>query len=269
MHHDERGGGGKFNGEVAVADGVQAVLAHAGPALFIDHAQRAGDAFAVERVGCARQGGAAQGQLVHALSDVLHAGFVAGEHFDVGQQVVGEADGLGHLQVGKAGEDGVYVALGHADERGLQVAQKAADEVDFAAQPQADVGGDLVVAAAAGVQALAGVAHELGQARFDVQVHVFQRQLPFELAGFDFAADLRHALLDGGQIGGADDALCGQHAGVGQAAGDVGFGQALVKKDAGGVALHQLAHGFGKQGGPGLGFLVELVAHGLSGKKAG
>jgi hypothetical protein len=36
------------------------------------------------------------------------------------------------------------------------------------------------------------------------------------------------------------------------------------RKHAGGVALHQLAHGFGEQGGPRFGFLVELVGrHGL------
>jgi hypothetical protein len=64
--------------------------------------------------------------------------------------------------------------LGHIHQRALQLAQQAGDQVDFAAQPQADVGGHLVVAAAAGVQALAGVAHQLRQARLDVQVHVFQ-----------------------------------------------------------------------------------------------
>jgi hypothetical protein len=37
--------------------------------------------------------------------------------------------------------------------------------------------------------------------------------------------------------------------------------QALVKEHAGGVALDQLAHGFRKQGGPRLGFFVELVCH--------
>ncbi len=63
--------------------------------------------------------------------------------------------------------------------------QQVADQVDLATQPQAHVGGHLVVAAAAGVQALARVAHQLGQARFDVQVHVFQVQLPLERAGLD------------------------------------------------------------------------------------
>ena len=44
-----------------------------------------------------------------------------------------------------------------------------------------------------------------------------------------------------------------------QAAVDVGAPQALVEADAGGVALHQLAHRLGEQGRPGLGFVVEGV----------
>jgi hypothetical protein len=35
--------------------------------------------------------------------------------------------------------------------------------------------------------------------------------------------------------------------------------ESLVKEDAGGIALHQVAHGLGKQGRPGLGLLIELV----------
>jgi hypothetical protein len=70
----------------------------------------------------------------------------------------------------------------------LQLGEQAADQVNLAAQPQAHVGGHLVVAAAAGVQALARVAHQLGQAGFDVQVHVFQVELPLERAGLDLLA---------------------------------------------------------------------------------
>jgi hypothetical protein len=82
----------------------------------------------------------------------------------------------------------------------LQVGQQAVDQVDLAAQPQAHVGGHLVVAAAPGVQALAGVAHQLGQARLDVQVHVFQVQLPFETRRPRSRADLRHAFWMDGQV---------------------------------------------------------------------
>jgi hypothetical protein len=47
VHHAQARGGAEFDGKVAVAHGVQAVLAHAGAALRIDHAQRARHALAV------------------------------------------------------------------------------------------------------------------------------------------------------------------------------------------------------------------------------
>ena len=102
------------------------------------------------------------------------------------------------------------------------------------------------------------VAHQLGQARFDVQVHVFEVQLPFKRARFDFLCDLRHAALDGGMVLRTDHALRGQHLGVGQAACNVGLPQALVEEHAGGVALDQIAHGFREQRRPGLGLGVEV-----------
>ena len=143
----------------------------------------------------------------------------------------------------------------------MQLGQQIDDQVHLAAQPQAHIGGHLVVAAAPGVQALARITHQSGQARFDVQVHIFQVQLPSKSAGFDLLGDLRHAALNVGQVAGTDDVLSGQHLSVGQAAGDVGLPQAFVKEHAGGVALDQLAHGFRKERRPGLGFFVELVCH--------
>jgi len=112
------------------------------------------------------------------------------------------------------------------------------------------------------VQALAGVADQLGQAGLDVQVHVFQVELPLELAGLDLLRDLRHALADGFMVGGGDDALGRQHLGMRQAARDVGLPQALVEEHAGGIALDQIAHRLFEESGPGLGLGIELVVRG-------
>jgi hypothetical protein len=58
------------------------------------------------------------------------------------------------------------VVFGQFEHGQLEFADQAENGVDGVAQPQADVGGDLVVAAAAGVQALAGIADEGGEAFF-------------------------------------------------------------------------------------------------------
>jgi len=80
-----------------------------------------------------------------------------------------------------------------------------------------------------------------------------------------FAGEERGA---GDAVAGGVGALAGHVEAVdllGQAAGDFGLPQALVEDHAGGVALDQFAHRFGKQGRPGLGLFVKLVlAHGMS-----
>jgi hypothetical protein len=67
----------------------------------------------------------------------------------------------------------------------LEVAQQAVDLVDRVAQPEPDVGGHLVVARAAGVQALAGIADKRGEALLDVEMHILVIEIPVELAGLD------------------------------------------------------------------------------------
>jgi hypothetical protein len=94
--------------------------------------------------------------------------------------------------------------------------------VDLAAQPQAHVGGHLVVAAAAGVQPLAGVAHQrvrrASMFRCTSSSSSFHSKRPASIS----LGDLRHAALDVGQVLRRDDALRGQHLGMRQAAVDVG-----------------------------------------------
>ncbi|MNM67171.1 hypothetical protein D3C81_786910 [compost metagenome] len=183
--------------------------------------------------------------------------------------MVAEGDRLGHLEVGEAGQDGVGVLFGQVQQRAAQGAQQADDVVDLAAQPQADIGGHLVIARAARVQALAGVANQRGQAGFDIQVDVLEVELPLERAGLDLATDLRHATLDLGAVRLGDDALLGQHGRMGQRPRDVEQRQALVEEDRCGVALHQVGHRFGEAGGPGFAFLGKLGGHGRWGGAGG
>jgi hypothetical protein len=261
VHHADRGEGRELEREVAVAHGVQAVAAH------VLEAQGARHRLAVQRVARAGQCGRTQRQPVHAPAHVGQSLGIAREHLHVGQQVVREAHRLSDLQVREAGHHGVGVAGRELHEAALHLRQQRHQRVDLAAQPQPHIGGHLVVARAPGVQPLAGIPHELRQARLDVQVHVLELELPREAARLDLGRDLGHAALDLGEVLRGDDGLGSQHARVGQAARDVGAPQALVEVDAGRVALHQLAHRLAEQRRPGLGLVVEGVeAHGAGGQ---
>jgi hypothetical protein len=76
----------------------------------------------------------------------------------------------------------VSFALGQAQQAFLQASDLGQDQVDLVTQPQADVGGDLVVAATASVQLLASDTDAVGQTRLDVHVHVFQVHTPVEFS---------------------------------------------------------------------------------------
>ena len=244
MHHQQRAGGGEFDGEVAVGNGIQRVFADA------VEAELFGDEFAVDRVGRAGQRGGAERQAVGALAGIGEALGIAAEHFEIGQHVVAEGHRLGDLQVREAGHRRRRFLLGQIDQRRAEGLDQHEDVVDRIAQVEADVGGHLVVARAAGVQALAGIADERGQALFDIEVHVFEVERPCELARLDFLGDDGHAALDVGQVGGGDDALLRQHPGVRQRAADILAPHALVEVDRSGVAFDEIGNRLGESSGP-------------------
>ncbi len=166
--------------------------------------------------------------------------------------MVAEGHRLGGLQVGEAGHDHLGVLLGLRQQALLQAGDLFDDHVDLVAQPQADVGGDLVVAATPGVQLLAGDADAVGQARLDVHVHVFQIDAPVELAGFDLALDLGEAVDDRVALGDAQHAGLFEHGGVGDGAHDVVAVQALVEVDGGGEAGDEGVDRLAEAAAPGL-----------------
>ena len=143
-------------------------------------------------------------------------------------------------------------ALGLLQQAFLQAGDFGEDQVDLVTQPQADVGGDLVVAAAPGVQFFTGDADAVGQACFDVHVHVFEVDAPVELAGLDFALNGLQAIDDAVALGIGQHADLGQHGGVGDRAHDVVAIQALVESDGGGEAGDEGVDGFTEAAAPGL-----------------
>ena len=152
--------------------------------------------FAIDGEGGAGEGCRTQRQPVDATAGVGQTPGIAGEHLHIGQQVVAEGDGLCHLQVGEARHDRVGVLLGERQQRFLQRTQQGQDLVGGVTQPQPDVGGDLVVARAGRVQALAGITDQLGQALLDVEVDILQIQRPREAARGDLLTNGCKTTLD-------------------------------------------------------------------------
>ena len=141
------------------------------------------------------------------------------------------------LEVRVAGQDGVEVLAGARREHPAQLEQAALGRRAGIAQIQGQVGGDLVVAAAPGVQAARRGPDPLAQSRLDVHVDVLERGIDREAPGLDLAADRLEPLSDRLLLVGAEQAPVVEHPGVGEREPDVVAGEGLVEVDGGGEAL--------------------------------
>ena len=215
MHHDGRDGGRQLDAEIPVGDAVQAVL---GGGVKSEQGARE---LPVDGIGRRRQRAAPEGGFVHPPGGIRQTAEVPQQHIGVGHQVVPEGDGLRPLQVGVAGHDGLGVLRRHVAEGFGEGFDLGGDFPHLVAEVQADVEGDLVVAAAGGVEALAGVAQAFGQLRLDEHVDVLRLHIKGKGAAVQVGEDPRQAGDDLFRLGGVDDAGLSQHGGVGDAAHDI------------------------------------------------
>ena len=101
-----------------------------------------------------------------------------------------QSDGLGDLQMGVAGHHSGDFCLSSVDQRALELAHCPIEPLDGAAHPKPQIGRDLVVARARGVEAPRRRTDQLGEARLDVHVNVLMFGAIGEAATFDLRSDL-------------------------------------------------------------------------------
>ena len=90
------------------------------------------------------------------------------------------------LQVREARHHRVGMLERAIDQRALVVRKRRVDAVDGVAHPELEIGRDLVVARARGVQPAGGSADQLGQPALDIHVNVLERTLEREGSVLDF-----------------------------------------------------------------------------------
>ncbi len=99
---------------------------------------------------------------------------IAQDHLDVSEQPVSDEHRLGALHVRVAGHHGIAGSLRACSTSALaQAASASMTERDLLAHVEAQIGGDLLVAAAAGVQLEAERADALDECKFDEVMNVF------------------------------------------------------------------------------------------------
>ena len=146
MHGADAGGRKGFEDEIPVRDGIERIGRR--PV----EAERFGRHVAVDRIGRAGQRRRAERAFVEPFARIGEPAGIAPEHFDIGQKMMAEADRLGVLQMGEAGQDRVRLLLGPRDEHLLQRRDLIEKRVDGVAHIELEIGRDLVVARAGRVQ---------------------------------------------------------------------------------------------------------------------
>ena len=77
--------------------------------------------------------------------------------------MMAEGDRLGCLQMGESGHDGGGMGIRLVEQSGLQSLQLAIDCVNLVADPEPEVGRDLIVSRSRRVQPSGRISHELAQ----------------------------------------------------------------------------------------------------------
>ena len=139
MRHYQRRRRNEFDREITVRHGVKGILANAVKTQLRCHG------LAVDRIAGAGKGRRTQWRAVQPFTTIHHPGFIARQHFNVSHDVVPKCHRLGHLQMGKAGHDGVGMLLGQSHHRQLHRTQQRNQAIDLAAQPKPDISRNLVV----------------------------------------------------------------------------------------------------------------------------
>src|SRR6185437_10832574 len=184
--------------------------------------------------GSSGDGSRAEWAEVYALASIDQAAGVALKLADIGEQPVGDEDGLGALEVRVAGHHGFACALSEVDEAGTPFAQTGEGGVDGLAHEEAHVGGDLLVAAAASVELEGEVADDPGELKLGEVVDVlglggfgYDRWSQCGL-GENFVQTVEH----GDQFGIGEDACGGDGAGMRLRGGDLLWEETPVEGEA-------------------------------------
>ena len=143
--------------------------------------------------------------------------------------MVGEQDGLGPLQVGVAGQDDAQVQVGQAHPGPAQVGEVGNEALHLLGQVKAHVQGHLVVPAPGGVE-LAPTSPTLSVSRDSMAMWMSSRagsnsNSPASISRRISASPATICV----RLRRGDDALLGQHPGVGDGAGDILAVEAPVK----------------------------------------
>ena len=117
------------------------------------------------------------------------------------------------------------------DEGALEVGNVGVELVDFVPQEQAFIRGDLVIAAASGVELFSCIAYPFGKDRFNKAVDILSLRIYGKLAGFKIAVNIGKPFVYLFSILAGNDTLVSEHKGMSHASLDIFSPETAVKGD--------------------------------------
>ena len=182
--------------------------------------QEGSGACTVDGVGGTGHGRGTEWTAIHATTHVGHAFPVSLKTPRVGEQVVPKPDGLAALQVSEAWDKGAAVGLDPIADRTHQARQGLVQDVEAAPEPQAHIGGHLVVARAGSMQLARERADVLPQLGLHGHVDVFESDVRLP-AGLEVRLYFGEALPDGRGLFGGEQTDLSEHGDVSHRPSDV------------------------------------------------
>ena len=234
MHRADRGSGERLQREIARGHGVERV-GH-GPL----EAKLVRCHMPVDGKGRARQRRGTQRRFIHAHSRAGEPATVARQHLDIGEAMMAERDGLRGLHMREARHERARMSFRLPRKCELEAGDLAVEVIDGATDIEPEIGRDLIVARARGVQLARDRPDQVLEPRLHRHVDVFVFAAELEAAPLDLGAHGIEARHDGLGLLVAENAAGAEHVGMSLACANILGVEAPVEGDGGVDFLHDL-----------------------------
>src|SRR5215475_1326256 len=145
------------------------------------------------------------------------------------------------------------MTLRQVNQGALELQDVVEDGTNLVAQVEPYIQGDLIVAAAGGVELAANGANRLDQAPLDVHVDVLPAHIKRERAALDFRLDRLQAVYNGAGLLVGDNAALGQHPAVRDTAQNIVGIEPPIEQNRGGEVFDEVMRGLVEAASPGFG----------------
>ena len=201
-------------------------------------------------IGGPCQGTASDGRNIHALHRIIQTAEIPEQHGGVGHQVMSEGYGLSTLQMGVSRKDHILVLLRLVAEHLHQFFHQCGDLSAFPAQIHAKIQGDLVIAAAGGVQHFSLITDTGSQDLLHKHMDILAVVIDLQCAGFQIIQNPFQPLDNMICRFLRDDLLGTQHGSMCHRARDILPIHAAVNSDGGIILIGDLVYLSGCTSGP-------------------